>query len=189
MHHNSFKPLLCALLLALALPLSAQKLKVIQSNGGATTIPVTSLSEITFNQVNNEDDGHYLVKFVSEADTTTLSFKQNPKLNFSKGKMTVTYDGTQSAEWPLADIREIVFAYSPHIGANTVVGDGVRYSFDGDLLSIAGLPEGSLIALYSIDGRKLLELRAGAVTTVDMAPFKGAPVVVATVAGSFKFTR
>ena len=114
-----------------------------------------------------------------------------PETTFSEGQLWLKTDKV-SVSYPLTDVLRYTFE-GPMTAIETPSSrpGEIRFLQGNDAMAFDGLPEGTSLALYSLDGKQLATMKAqgGQRTVVSLANYPSGVYIVKMGDAAFKFVK
>ncbi|MCH4156008.1 MAG: T9SS type A sorting domain-containing protein [Muribaculaceae bacterium] len=126
-----------------------------------------------------------LVIQMKDGSSTKVQMLQQPKITFSGDTLIIKTMGTK-LEIPRSKVKR--FNYIDESGVDGVKTSAAKFSQHGDRLIFTGLPTGSLIAVYGIDGRLMREAEAAGSYEISLSELAAGIYVVSVNGASTKIT-
>lgn len=114
-----------------------------------------------------------------------------PETTFSEGMLWLKTDKV-SVSYPLTDVLRYTFEGAmTAIESPTIRSGEMRFMQGKDAMGFEGLPEGTTLELYSLDGKKLSSVKAqnGQQTVISLANHPAGTYIVKIGDASFKFLK
>lgn len=127
-------------------------MNIVKTDGTRIQTRVEELKQISFLTINEGGEG--LVVKTIDGGTASIMFEESPIVTIQKGKLTIKPKTTDTVEFEITDIEEIVFGKKDDETAiNKPEGFTLVLQNGGALLK--GIPEGTEPRICTIDGRNV----------------------------------
>lgn len=133
---------------------------------------------------------HSLVVNKKSGETVEYKFKNDPKVSFVEQDMVIT-TGTDNVHHPIADLQNLTFSKTVGLDNVTDKKADIIVTFTGETIIFEGLDEGMVLAIFSLDGKKLADGRADSDgrATVAISDLEAGVYVASSPIHSFKFVK
>ncbi len=137
------------------------------------------------------DASQRLVVWLKNGQKVYHDLSDEPETTFSEGTLWLITKKV-SVNYPLTDVLRYTFVgITDDIQLPSVHPNEIRFMQGKDAMAFEGLPEGTVLELYSLDGKKLNTIRArsGQQTIISLANHPRGTYIVKMGDASFKFLK
>ena len=138
------------------------------------------------------DANQRLVVWLKDGQKVYHDLSDKPETTFSEGMLWLKTDKV-SVSYPLTDVLRYTFEGVGNTGIESpsVRPNELRFMQGKDAMVFEGLPEGTTLELYSLDGKKLSTIKAqgGQRTVISLANHPKGTYIVKMGDASFKFVK
>lgn len=118
----------------------------------------------------------------------SVDFKDFSKIYFRDGK--VVFDDDNGLTFPLIDLRTIHFeAEEKTLSVSSPADDNVRFEYGNGRIRVTGLPDGTSLEIYAVNGAKILSVKAYAGESVDISDLTPGIYIIHSGKHSFKIIK
>lgn len=138
-----------------------------------------------------QNDTQRLVVWLKSGEKVYFDLTEEPRTTFEEGKLVITTNLT-TVYYLLENVQRYTHEGAmTNIEASTLRPGELVYMQNNDEMAFEGLPDGAVLDLYSIDGRKLNTTRAntGKRTVVSLAGFPTGTYILKCGDVTYKFVK
>ena len=138
-----------------------------------------------------QNDTQRLVVWLKSGEKVYFDLTEEPRTTFEEGKLVITTSLT-TVYYLLENVQRYTHEGAmTNIEASTLRPGELVYMQNNDEMAFEGLPDGAVLDLYSIDGRKLNTTRAntGKRTIVSLAGFPTGTYILKCGDVTYKFVK
>lgn len=138
-----------------------------------------------------QNDTQRLVVWLKSGEKVYFDLTEEPRTTFEEGKLVITTSLT-TVYYLLENVQRYTHEGSmTNIEAPTLRPGELVYLQNNDEMAFEGLPDGSVLDLYSTDGRKLNTTRAstGKRTVISLAGFPSGTYILKCGDVTYKFVK
>ncbi len=138
-----------------------------------------------------QNDTQRLVVWLKSGEKVYFDLTEEPRTTFEEGKLVITTSLT-TVYYLLENVQRYTHEGAmTNIEASTLRPGELVYMQNNDEMAFEGLPDGAVLDLYSIDGRKLNTTRAntGKRTVVSLAGFPTGTYILKCGDVTYKFVK
>ena len=138
-----------------------------------------------------QSDTQHLVVWQKGGQKVYFDLAEEPRTTFENGLLVITTNTVQTTYQLSNIIRYTYEGHIPHIGPTGINSRDVVFRQGNDQMAFDGLPDGTTIELYSVDGKMLSTQRAdsGQTTVVSLADQPAGTYIVKVNDTTFKFMK
>ncbi len=141
--------------------------------------------------MNAQEEVQRLVVWQKSGEKVYFDLTEEPKTTFDDGKLVITTNTVQTS-YKLSDIVRYTYeGHMPDINPSSITPNQVIFRQGKDMMSFDGLPEGTRIELYSLDGKMLSTQQAssGKTAVVSLAAQPAGIYIVKVNDATYKFMK
>ena len=102
-----------------------------------------------------------------DGDIATVNIEPDTRLRFDAENILLSSD-IANLSFPISDVKKFTYGFSA--GVEPIGGDDIGVSFSGNTLSLSDLPDGSMVAVYSLNGTLVKSLRCTETASINLEP-------------------
>jgi hypothetical protein len=138
-----------------------------------------------------QSDTQHLVVWQKGGQKVYFDLAEEPRTTFENGLLVITTNTVQTTYQLSNIIRYTYEGHIPHIGPTGINSRDVVFRQGNDQMAFDGLPDGTTLEVYSLDGKKLFTKQAlgGQRTVLSLASHPAGTYVVKVGDATYKFLK